>query len=148
VQLTSDHTYVQEYIDKHESISREMADQYSHYLIKVLDGGKDIPDLFPAEKEYEELNSGEIFMLCSDGLILSKTETNTQLFYNYLKGASDLKEAAQNLISYVYLTGSDDNITLILAEYGSFERDHRRIKKYRYPPEHKRKNALIRIFSR
>lgn len=118
-QVTEDHTYIEDFKKKNKGeIDKDILSKYSHYLLKSLDGGKDEPDIFPADKPYEELKPGEGFLLCSDGLIIDKTNEDTENFRQYLLGTKTLNDAAKYLVSQAYQNGSSDNITIVLANYG------------------------------
>lgn len=134
-QMSVDHTYIQDYMNENEEpIPQSILDQYSHYLTKALDGGSDSVDTFPEKSSYETLNEGDGFLLCSDGLISNKLETNNTLLHNYVKGSDTLEKAAKNLISMAFHDGSKDNISVILAEYGTITREKLKLKNYSYPP--------------
>lgn len=134
-QMSVDHTYIQDYMNENEKpIPQNILDQYSHYLTKALDGGSDSVDTFPENASYETLNEGDGFLLCSDGLLSNKIETNNTLLHNYVKGSDTLEKAAKNLISMAFHDGSKDNISVVLAEYGAITREKSKMKNYSYPP--------------
>jgi len=122
-QLTTDHSYVQDYINNSGNIpSKNIVDKYGNYLMKTLDGGNDEADIFPKDKRFETLHNGEVFLLCSDGLILDKSNASATPFKEFIIASHNLKDASQKLISYAYQNGSTDNITCVLAEYGNLKR--------------------------
>lgn len=121
-QLTVDHTFIQGYLDKHGTISLELAGQYGHYLEKAIDGSGQKPDLFPENRDFLILQEGELFLLCSDGLSTEKVKTNVRLLYNYLVGTENIEESVNKLIEYAFNAGSDDNITVVQAEFGKIPR--------------------------
>jgi len=122
-QLSRDHTYIQDYREKYgDQVDPVIVQQYSHLLLKSIDGGSDAPDIFPNDAAHYKLMKGEGFLLCSDGLINDKVTTDEQAFAAALFSESDLESAAKRLISRAYHQGSSDNITIVLAEYGAFER--------------------------
>lgn len=129
-QLTEDHTYVQDYINEHGSISENLASQYAHYILKVIDGQNQAPDLFPQKSDTESIKEGDVFLLCSDGLITDKVHTNTNLIKNYLIGTNDLEDAGNSLYHAAYHAGSDDNITVVLAEFGTLKRKKLKLRRY------------------
>lgn len=134
-QITEDHTYIEDYKKNNEGeIPQYIIDQYSHYLLKSIDGGSDEADIFPFNKEFETLQSKDAFLICSDGLITNKVDTGEDIFKNNMMGTTNLKTAAQNLIASAFYDGSNDNISVILAEYGSFDRKNMGIKNYYFPP--------------
>ncbi len=133
--LTVDHTHVQEFINNSNApLPKSVIDKYGTFLSKVLDGGNDTPDIYPFDKDYEQLKDGTIFLLCSDGLIDNKASSSYEYLTNYLLGIKDLKESAEQLIAYAYTMGSKDNITAVLFEYGKVQRRKSVYKKNPYPP--------------
>lgn len=137
-QITEDHTYIQDYLKKEGGvISPEIQAQYSSFLTRSIDGGEDTPDIFPAENEYDVLLPGTAFLVCSDGLILDKSETDTSLLKELYLGTKSLKKAAENMISHAFQAGSSDNITVALFEYDAIPGKKNKRINYKYPPEEK-----------
>jgi PPM family protein phosphatase len=135
-QLSVDHTYVEDYRQNNgDDIPDSIIEQYSHYLTRAIDGGADEAEIYPSDKNYETLIEGDLLFLCSDGMITNKVHTDNETFTEYLLYTSSGKEAAQNLISYAFESGSKDNISVVIAEYGEFKREEKEIKKYQYPPK-------------
>ncbi|MBU1100759.1 MAG: protein phosphatase 2C domain-containing protein [Bacteroidetes bacterium] len=135
LQLTTDHTYIEDYRKtKGDDIPQSIIDQYSHYLTRAIDGGADDAELFPDKADYDTLKPGDIILVCSDGLITNKVNTNTDLMQNLILGTSTLKQAAKQLISYAFHSDSKDNISVVLAEFGTCERKNIKINKHFYPP--------------
>jgi protein phosphatase len=143
-QISVDHTYIQDYKKENDGpIPENILQQYSHYLTKALDGGSDSADIFPEDSEYNTINEGDAFLLCSDGLISNKFETDTELLHKYVIGSDTLEQAAKNLICSAFHDGSNDNISIVLAEYGKMRREKIKLKKYSYPPGKKNSINLI-----
>ena len=117
-QLTEDHTYINDFEkESKNTITTEMKNSYGHLLTKCLDGGDDKPDIFPLDKDYEELKKNDLFLLCSDGLILDKTPGNAKYFIKIFRPffkSNRLEKAGKLLINNSLKEGSTDNITLIL----------------------------------
>ncbi len=135
-QITEDHTYIQDYKKKTgRDADPNILKQYGHLLTRSIDGGKDRPDLFPLEKDYELLVESDVFLICSDGLITDKTSEDTSLFRNYILGTKSLRQAAESLVSMAYYQGSGDNISVVLAAYGKPKRKKIPLVKYPYPPK-------------
>lgn len=133
-QLTEDHTFVQDYINKNGSaLPDAISSQYEHMLTKSLDGNIDSPDIFPLNTKYSKLQDGDSFMLCSDGLILDKINTNAQLFKNYVLGSGGPVEAVNNLVGYAFEAGSKDNISAIVIKAGEKEYEQLKLKSYALP---------------
>jgi protein phosphatase len=126
-QITIDHTYVQDFLnDPNNSPSKNLVEKFGNYLMKSLDGGNDEADIYPKNKNFEILRNGEIFLLCSDGLINDKSNLDTTVFRECITSTPSIKEAAPKLISYAFQNGSKDNITCVLAEYGKLNRKIRK----------------------
>jgi serine/threonine protein phosphatase PrpC len=146
-QLSIDHTQIQEYIDKiGPEIPERLIENHGHFLTRAINGGNHEPDIFPGSGLYESIKSGEAFLLCSDGLILDKSDQNNQNLSDYLIGTKRLKDAAENLISYAYNEGSDDNITVVLCSLGKLKKQKIKINKHSYPPgeDNKIKTTLFK----
>lgn len=135
-QLTDDHTYVEEYKKTNsEEIPDNILEQYSHYLTRAIDGGADSAEIFPEDKNYEELEDGDVLLLCSDGMITNKANTDTETIKKYILGTDSVKDAAQNLVTQAYENNSKDNISVIVAEHGNLKREVTEITKHCYPPK-------------
>lgn len=136
VQLTEDHSYLREFEKEAggAEIDPEFIEQYGHIINKTLDGSGDEPDFFPEDEPYYSLNEEDGFLLCSDGLIVDKLQDQKQLFKSYMLGTPDLQTAAESLVSLAYYSGSTDNISAVLAEVGTLERELGRVRTYPFPP--------------
>ncbi len=134
-QLTKDHTYIQEHIDKHgDNIPENLYKTYGHIITRSLNGENDKLDIFPSNTNYSIINNGELLLLCSDGLISNKTDTDNSNFQEIIIGNIDLLKTAENLISYAYAKGSTDNITVVLGEFGDMKRKKISLPEFIYPP--------------
>ena len=136
-QVTEDHSYLNEL--KRQSGSNEidpgLVAKYGHIVSKTLDGSGDSPDFFPKNDEYYPLSPKDGFLLCSDGLILEELGDLESLFESYMLGTSTLQTAAESLVSLAYLTGSTDNISVVLAEVDSLQRGKEDVRTYPFPPK-------------
>ena len=123
IQLTEDHTYVQDMMRK-TGIKPDagVLKHYGHVVTRSIEGSKDVPDLFPRDDQWFTLGDGEGFLLCSDGLIIDKTADPESVFAGLLMGTATLKEAAEGMVSYALNAGSSDNISVVLATWGNFQR--------------------------
>lgn len=135
-QLTNDHTYIQEHINKHgKDIPEQFYKTYGHIITRSINGENDKPDLYPSDANYKTLNKGELFLLCSDGLISNKVKTDSLAFHEIILGTKELSDTCQNLISHAFFQGSTDNITVVLGEYGNLKRGENKTPTYDYPPK-------------
>jgi PPM family protein phosphatase len=129
-QITKDHTYIQDFIDRHgEQVPPEIPAQYGNYITRSLDGGDDVPDVFPLNKPFETLPDDSAFLLCSDGLIPDKLGKPDEHYQSIFLGKRTLKQACEAFIKFAYDKGSTDNITVVLAEFGRVKRSLTRISK-------------------
>ena len=145
IQISIDHTFIQEYIDNvGRDIPKKIIENHGHFLTRAINGGDCDPDIFPRTTQYESLKDGEAFLLCSDGMILDKTNGNSANFKDYLLGAKNLKDTAENLVSNAYTNGSDDNISIVLCSIGELKKQKIELKINDYPPcVNKTKNTSI-----
>ncbi len=134
-QISTDHSYIQEMIDE---LSTEpdpaLVQRYGNYITRVIDGGNDKPDIFPRDEPTGTLESGDVFLLCSDGLLYDKIKIDDNKIINSLLGTKDLRTATEQLISDAFNNGSTDNITLTLFAYGAIPRKQVNLKLKPYPP--------------
>jgi len=116
VQLTRDHSVVQDALDRG---SMEPGDversPYRHAILRSL-GDAEFPGL---ELDEMEVPEGSILLLTTDGAhgFLSEAEILEQL-----AGTASLHQGLDHLLRLAYHNGSDDNITLVACEVGSFAR--------------------------
>jgi len=149
LQITEDHTFVEEYIkESGGNLPEHIIKQYGNYLRKALDGGTDLADISPLDKDYELLEDGDIFLLCSDGLIANKVLKDTSVFRDYILGTKNIKTAAEQLITYAFRNGSKDNVSVVLAEFGKRKRIHKNIKYFKFPPRIKKEEQKNIITSK
>lgn len=108
-QLTKDHTFVQSLVDEGR-ITEDEARVHPHrnLILKAVDGVHEPdPDSFTVP-----LKPGDRLLLCSDGC--AGPLDNDQLAK--LVGATQVGQAAHNLVNAALEAGSSDNITVVLAE--------------------------------
>lgn len=121
-QLSKDHSYIQEYKDENRGeVPFEILKKYSNYITKSLDGGKDIPDIYPIEKDFIILKKDSILLFCSDGLILNQPE-EPQIIKSLICDNDNLVGATSSLIKNALQRGSTDNISIVLYEFGHHRR--------------------------
>lgn len=135
-QITIDHTYIQEFLNnKSGKLPQSIVNNYSHILTKCIDGKMQEPDIFPSNEPASELQDGETFLLCSDGLITDKINTNSNLLKNVVYGTAELDKAVKNLVGYAYQMGSKDNISLVIVRVGKIKISEENIKEYDFPDD-------------
>lgn len=147
-QISEDHSYINEFEKKNGiPASVDIVDKYGHFLTKCLDGNKSLPDLYPLDKDYNKLEDNTCFMLCSDGLINDRVNTNLTLFQNYLLGDKSLENSAKNLIGQAYAHGSNDNISIIIVDVGLKMDKKLKLKQFDYPPSENNEGKSKSFFS-
>ncbi|MBO4677245.1 MAG: Stp1/IreP family PP2C-type Ser/Thr phosphatase [Oscillospiraceae bacterium] len=107
-QITKDHSLVQDLVDRGEI---DRADAWLHpqrnYITRALGTDEDvICDVFR-----EELEPGDILLLCSDGL--SGIVNSQELLFEIAYGG-ELETAADRMMGIALERGAPDNVTLIL----------------------------------
>lgn len=112
-QLTEDHCFLQEQV-RSGFITQKQAGQITgmNYITRALGSQYDIE---PELNEYT-VQTGDIFMLCSDGLsgIVADQIIGEVIDDN----RNDLKKACQQLINLANGNGGPDNITVVLVKAG------------------------------
>lgn len=115
-QLTEDHSFVSEAIKRGQPEGVALTSPWKDALTRSIGTGEevevDIFGPFPVEDDTAVL-------LCSDGLYkpLERGE-----IWKIFMASKDLHEAARKLTTAAYERGSDDNITVAIAELGAFPR--------------------------
>jgi PPM family protein phosphatase len=126
-QLTIDHTYIQQLKEQGKPVDDEIHSRFSHLLTRCINGGMEMPDIFPVEKDCLTLQSPSGFILCSDGMILNKAENlNDYKLKEIFLGRDKLSGIAEKLINYAYSSGSGDNITAVVVRFGVNDKKERR----------------------
>ncbi len=123
-QLTTDHTWVQEAIEKNILTPEQAREHPNVHVIRRYLGSPDPPDVDFRLRLYDseadalaegnqgmQIHPGDTFLICSDGL--------TDLVWNdeiaeTIRSKSSLKAAAQELIDTANQRGGHDNITIVL----------------------------------
>lgn len=118
LQLTEDHSYISDFMKENKNpVTIEIENSYGHLLTKCLDGGDDEADVFPMDKDYEDLEREELFLLCSDGLIINRGNEKDKKLIKVLKSAlrpNKFEKVSKRLIDKSIEEGSTDNISIIL----------------------------------
>ena len=123
-QLTTDHTWVQEAIEKNILTPEQARDHPNVHVIRRYLGSPDPPEVDFRLRMYDseadslaegnqgmQIHPGDTFLICSDGL--------TDLVWNdeiaeIIRAKSTLKAAAQELIDTANQRGGHDNTTVVL----------------------------------
>ena len=115
-QLTDDHSFVAEAIKRGQSEEDAMRSPFRDALTRSVGTEAhvevDVFGPFP-------VRSDSVLLLCSDGLY--KTLSDEDLHRIYARSSTP-PGAAQTLVNQALANGSDDNISVVVAEYGEFVR--------------------------
>jgi PPM family protein phosphatase len=121
--ITQDHSYIQDYLNNYRGeITESLISHYKNVVTKVIDGNTDKPDIYPEKANYETLQKGDCFLLCSDGLILDKLKDYSDFFKSFFNKKGPLDKVAGRLVNWAYENGSDDNISVVLGRQGSIKK--------------------------
>lgn len=109
-QLTRDQSYVQDLVDRGEITREEAAGHPLSNIVTNLVGGSD--ELI-FEERHERLETGDILLLCSDGLSGSIDDAEIA----EVLGAYRVSTAADRLIEGALAQGARDNVSVVVIEY-------------------------------
>lgn len=116
-QITEDHSFVTEAIKRGQSEEQAMASQWKDVLTRCIGTETEVEvDLFGPFP----VDPNTAILLCSDGLY--KVLSDTDLSGMFAKSGGP-RGAAQSLVANAYEAGSDDNISVAIAEFGEVPRD-------------------------
>ena len=111
IQLSKDHSYVQELVDKGELSPELMHDHpLSNVITRCLG---DVDNRANPETRIYQLHIGDTIMLCSDGL--SSLCHDHQILDTMIEFREDPKECKNELISAALSNGGYDNVTIALC---------------------------------
>ena len=112
-----DHSFVAEAIKRGQSEEEAQASRFRDALTRSVGIDEEIEidtfGPFPVD------NDTALF-LCSDGLYKVMGDTRIRELFGRSKGP---RRAAQALVATAYEDGSDDNISVVVAEFGELKRD-------------------------
>jgi serine/threonine protein phosphatase PrpC len=109
-QLTKDHSLVQEQIDQ-GLISPEEA--RNHTFRRVITRAIGVEERFDPDILRGKTNSGDLFLLCSDGLT---DMVDDYQIHKILSLPVDLVQKTEKLVEMAKSSGGRDNITVVLSE--------------------------------
>ncbi len=115
-QITDDHSFVAEAVKRGQPEAEALESPWKDVLTRSIGIDAEVEvDLFGPVR----LEEDTAVLLCSDGLFKALDEG--RLFESFAT-STDAKDAASALVSAAYDAGSDDNITLVVAEQGRVPR--------------------------
>ncbi|MCB1645232.1 MAG: Stp1/IreP family PP2C-type Ser/Thr phosphatase [Pseudomonadales bacterium] len=109
-QITKDHSYVQELIDKGLFTPQEARESNQKNVVTRALG---IAPKVEVEVHEHKTSVGDIYLMCSDGLTDMVVDADIETTLNEL--GRNLSEAASHLINVANASGGKDNISVILA---------------------------------
>jgi serine/threonine protein phosphatase PrpC len=114
IQVTKDHSLVQEYIQSGEmSPAQARQSRFRNILTRAVG----IAGKVEADVEVVALQEGDILLLCSDGLTNMVAEPEIA---RILGTVSDPDEACRQLVETANRNGGEDNITVVIVHNGAF----------------------------
>ncbi len=111
-QLTEDHSLLNDYI-KMKVLTPEEIENFPHKNVIVRALG--MRDSVQVDINYEVPQSGDIYLLCSDGLSGEVTDPEMQSILG--KTGDNLQEGVNSLIKAACHNGGKDNVTVVLAQF-------------------------------
>lgn len=115
--ITEDHSFVTEAIKRGQSEEEAMASQWKDVLTRCIGTETEVEvDLFGPFP----VDPNTAILLCSDGLY--KVLSDEDLSGMFAKSGGP-RGAAQSLVANAFEAGSDDNISVAIAEFGEVPRD-------------------------
>lgn len=109
-QLTSDHSLVQELIDRGFFTPEEAAENTPKNLVTRALG---IEDGVQVDVQEGEVAEGDVFLLCTDGL--TDMLTDEEILLTLRKYGANLEKAAAELVQLANERGGKDNVSVILV---------------------------------
>lgn len=109
-QLTRDHTYVNDLVDRGSITPLEAENHPSRNMLMRAVGVEEFVQVDTGEFQLEH---GDIYLLCSDGLTNMVTEPAIQTVLE----ATDCPNKANSLVQCAKAGGGRDNISVIVVEY-------------------------------
>jgi protein phosphatase len=115
--LTEDHSFVAEAMKRGQSEAEAMATPWKDALTRSIGTEADVE--VDVTGPYA-LPDDAAFLICSDGLYKTLRDDDIRAHFVRSSGAQG---AAQSLVAAAFDAGSDDNISVAIAEYGEVPRD-------------------------
>ena len=110
-QLTEDHSLLNDY-KKMKRLTEEEIANFPHKNVIVRALG--MKDTVKVDTRFEAPRSGDVMLLCSDGLCGPLTD---ERMLDIVSGTGDLPTATQRLIEGANENGGPDNITCVIARW-------------------------------
>lgn len=129
-QLTEDHSFVAEAVKRGQTLEEAMATPWRDALTRSIGTEESVEiDVFGPFP----VSADSALLICSDGLYKTLEDQDLHSIFSQSSGP---RGAAQTLVSEAFDRGSDDNISVVIAEYGEVPRDAQGTMPLEYtPPE-------------
>jgi len=115
--MTQDHSFVAEAMKRGQSEEEATASQWRDALTRAIGTDAEVEvDVFGPFP----VTPNTALILCSDGLYKTLRDADLKEIFGRSGGP---KGASQTLVSAAYERGSDDNISVVIAEFGQVPRD-------------------------
>ncbi|MCH8256507.1 MAG: Stp1/IreP family PP2C-type Ser/Thr phosphatase [Proteobacteria bacterium] len=109
-QITKDHSFVQELIDKGLLTKEEArASNKKNVVTRVLG----VAPVVEVEVHEHEVEEGDVYLMCSDGL--HDLVTDHDIENSLIELSSNLNELAGHLVNLANVSGGKDNISIVLT---------------------------------
>ncbi len=116
-QITEDHSFVAEAVKRGQRLEDAMATPWRDALTRSIGTESEVDvDVFGPFPVRDDT----ALLICSDGLYKTLEDHDLRRVY---VGSSTVQGAAQTLVSAAFDNGSDDNISVVIAEYGEVPRE-------------------------
>ncbi len=110
IQITEDHTFVNELVKRGEMTKDKIAEHPMHHVITRAIGGQNAVKIDVHKVKYKP---GDIFMLCTDGLY---NEVTDEEIFEIVTENKTMQEVAEKLVETANIKKSHDNITAICVK--------------------------------
>jgi protein phosphatase len=110
-QITRDHSLLEDYKEARPGMSDEEQRKFPHK--NVITRALGMRDTVQVDITSDEIQDGDIFLLCSDGLSGMVPDATLPEF---LKVGADLDAAVNKLVAAANAAGGTDNITVLVLE--------------------------------
>lgn len=128
-QLTDDHSFVAEAVKRGQTLEEAMATPWRDALTRSIGTEAEVEvDTFGPFP----VSSDSALLICSDGLYKTLEDDDLRRIFGQSSGP---RGAAQTLVSAAFDSGSDDNISVVIAEYGEVPREAQGTMPLEYTPD-------------
>jgi protein phosphatase len=110
-QMTRDHSLLEDYKDARPDMSDEEQKKFPHK--NVITRALGMRDNVQVDVSAEDIQDGDVFLLCSDGL---SGMVDDRRIGDTMNGSGDLENAVAGLVDAANKSGGNDNITVLALE--------------------------------